>query len=104
MNTDNYNRIKLKYKIYFVFIVWGGIALSYYPSLYYVSWLESTFEVSERGGLYDFLYLLVVFINVILGCVIISFLISIYKNWSLSQALDYFVRYENLPKHWLKDE
>jgi len=102
MNTDNYNKLKFKYKMYFVLIVWAGITLTFYPALKYALWLESKFPESSRGGFFDLLYLSGFFSFVILGCFIIIFILCKYKGWTRKQAIDYFIRYKNFPKHWLE--
>jgi hypothetical protein len=102
MNTENYNKLKFKYKMYFVLIVWRGIALTFYPALKYALWLESQFPESMRDWFFDLLYLSGFFAFVISGCLVITFVICKYKGWTREQAIDYFIKYENFPSHWLK--
>ena len=110
MNLVNYEKLKPKYKRIFSLIVIVGIGLSAYPTWEASGLLASFLNIdphapikSQENGLFWFIgFLAVGTLFLVLSCVVLSFIIALYKNWSLKQTLDYFVRYENFPKHWLK--
>ena len=107
---ENYNRLKPKYKTYFVLLVWAAIAISAYPTWEFSVWLAELLNIpsdvpvkeQENGLLWFVSFLAVAILNMLLVCVLLSLVVAKYKGWSLNQTLDYFVRYENFPDHWTK--
>jgi hypothetical protein len=102
LSFENYQKLKFRYKAYFVFICWSGILVGFYPALQYALWLEGLFTISERDGWFDFLYLTGFFVCIGLGWLITTWFICKFKGWQWHQAMDYFIKYKNLPEHWFK--
>jgi hypothetical protein len=109
MNLNNYNRLKPKYRFYFVLLVWAAIAISALPTWEFSLWLSDAFNIDadapikeQEGSLvWIICFLAVGILNMFLACVFLSYLTAKYNGWSYNQTLDYFVRYENFPKHWV---
>ena len=110
MDLQNYDRLKLKYKLYFALITLSAFALSLYPTWYIISEVATfiNFDIDAPVRKQDnhlvFLagsFILFV-VNLVIVSIVLTYIICKFKKWSKQQAIDYFFHYKNLPMHWLK--
>jgi hypothetical protein len=110
MDLQNYDRLKLKYKLYFAMITLSAFALSLYPTWYIISEVATfiNFDIDapvrkQENSLVFLAGCFILFVvNLGIACIALTYLICKFKKWSKQQAIDYFYHYKNLPKHWLK--
>ncbi|WP_016954322.1 hypothetical protein [Catenovulum agarivorans] len=110
MNSENYSRIKFKYKFLFILMGWAAIAVSATPTWIIVHYLAELNGVDmdapgiPGAGLdtFDYYVLSVMLANFLLSCALVTYLVAKFNGWSRKQTIDYLFKYENLPSHWLK--
>lgn len=110
MSQVNYRNLKVRYRLYFLAIVWSALASSAYPTWFISFWFAGVLNIpfgapviEHKFGLLWFGgFILTGVVNLVFSYLVISIAISKYKGWSKQQALDYFVHYRNFPQHWLK--
>ena len=109
MNLANYNKLKPKYKNLYGLITMSAVLASAYPiwkfafilAIYMGLDPNSSMKEQDNGDLWFFGFIVFSAFSVIASATVISYVIALYKGWSLQQTLDYFVRYENFPEHWV---
>ncbi len=112
INWKNYRKINGRYQFYFSLICLVGLAATSWPSWLAIQWMYGFLSIDpdapllqQAGGwMVPLGAWLIISINLLLACILISGAIAKLNGWSVQQYLDYFFRYENLPQHWLKKE
>ena len=110
MNKGNYKRLRLKVKLGFLAMTLVSILLAAYPLKLMTSFLVKHYSIvvdapiKAQTNSTEFLLvvLLVGTIVFLLSAALVAFVVSKWNGWSNQQSIDYLLRYENLPSHWLK--
>jgi VIT1/CCC1 family predicted Fe2+/Mn2+ transporter len=110
MNRTNYNNLKLTVKMTFLFITFVIFVISAFPITVFYSFLSEYLNITPDSALKtqenstEFIVYMLVFsvFSVCLSTVLVTWLIAKICGYNKQQCIDYFYRYENLPKHWLK--
>ena len=110
MNKTNYNNLKLSVRMTFLFITLVIFVISAFPIAEFYSFLSEYLRIDPNSPLKaqenstEFIVYMLVFLvfSVCLSTLIVTWLIAKICGYNMQQCIDYFYRYENLPKHWLK--
>lgn len=112
MNRTNYNNLKFRIRLWFACITLIIFAVSAFPIAEFWFFTLKYFDINpdtplrpqENSTLFLVCTLIFSLVTLFLSTLFVTWLVAKVYGYSKQQCIDYFFRYENLPKHWLKRE
>ena len=107
---QNYRQIRLKVKIGFLVMTFVTFLLSFLPIKYASSLLIGYYNIvvdlpiKGQSNSTEFLIIIISICALIflISGLIVAATVCKWKGWTRQQGIDYLLRYENLPSHWMK--
>jgi hypothetical protein len=110
MNKQNYRKIRLKIKLGFLAMTFVSFLFSFFPIKYASAFLLAFYNINVdlpiRGQENSTAFMIfVISISVLIfltSALVVASVVCRWNGWTRQQSIDYLVRYENLPSHWIK--
>ena len=110
MNKQNYSKIRLKVKLGFLAMTLVSFLLSFFPIKYVSNLLLSFYNIDAdlpiRGqeNSTEFMIITIAICGSVflVSALIVALVVCKWNGWTKQQSIDYLIRYENLPNHWMK--
>ncbi|MEE8059942.1 MAG: hypothetical protein V3T17_19245 [Pseudomonadales bacterium] len=109
MDLDNMPKLKLKYIVFGLLLVFGALGIASYPILEIAKWLAEILSIQEgvpvkdqeHGWLWVFLFLSEAVVIFSACYTLLTILISKIMGWSKEMSFNIFWK-GNYPAYWLK--